>query len=417
MKTNSFIKRFLLPVVGGWLFAKIALFLGGVTWFEGIPALQTFFTEGYLVRGAYTISKNFMSFLLFFAPFLTLVLVASGIKNIRGDVKQFLKRFTIILVTTLVGLAAVTVIISLFVVPFMVTNEQMAFTKWPEPFFVFDLKAPIDVFAAIVIGVIVGASIQEDSVYDKLIIESEKIVLNVVRHVIIPLSPLWIFGSFAASVYSSDNAQVIIVDLLLSALILAIQFGWLLFMYVITSKYAKVALKSIIKAATKIYLVVLSLAGQGTGIIVPIIVEEEEKLGYNVDKAKFISASSFNMPGSLISHIVFMYGTAMMFNHTVSFAQIALYCAALIFVLIISPAISGGVFALTSSLLSPMLGFSEEMINLMSVFYFKQGTSNAAVNNCADFYLTGLSLSKKDIEQIPERAASAEKVFATIEKA
>ena len=75
------------------------------------------------------------------------------------------------------------------------------------------------------------------------------------------------------------------------------------------------------------------------------------------------------------------------------------YIIVLTFVLAVSPAISGGVFAITSSLLAPMLGFDNNMIAIMSSMYFKQGTSNAAVNNCSDFYLTGLTATKGEYKK------------------
>jgi Na+/H+-dicarboxylate symporter len=60
----------------------------------------------------------------------------------------------------------------------------------------------------------------------------------------------------------------------------------------------------------------------------------------------------------------------------------------------IAPSMPGGVFSVTSTLLTPVLGFSDEMVTLMSGLYFKQGTTNSAVNNTGDIAI-GTMMSKK----------------------
>ena len=60
----------------------------------------------------------------------------------------------------------------------------------------------------------------------------------------------------------------------------------------------------------------------------------------------------------------------------------------------VAPAVPGGVFAVTSGLLTPILGFTPDQISIMGSFYYTQGTSNSATNNSADLYL-GPILSKK----------------------
>ncbi|MGL5020566.1 MAG: cation:dicarboxylate symporter family transporter, partial [Mycoplasmatales bacterium] len=113
--------------------------------------------------------------------------------------------------------------------------------------------------------------------------------------------------------------------------------------------------------------------------------------------AKIVSVSSLNMPGSVISNIIFAYGVITMYGLNISTMQMMVYGVVLIFATMIAPSIPGGVFSVTSSLLTPILGFNADHIGLMGALYYKQGTSNSATNNAADIYLGPLMDSNTKI--------------------
>lgn len=392
MEKNKFIKllqRFVGPMIIGAVLALLNIWLVDNNYMEDIS----------IIRGLYTFSSNFIGFLKWFAPFMSVVLIASGIREIRGEVLKFLGKFTVVLITSLLLIGVLTIGLSKVIVPLFVVPIEYADSPWPATYFDIHFFEYFDVFTAIIIGIVVGLIAQRSELVNKVLLKCEKFVAWVVKYVIISCSPIWIMGSFAASTYSSHGLSIVWFDLWLSLIILVTQFLWLGLMYFVLAKYSGVSFEKICRAAGRIYVIVVSMAGMTNSAIYPFLLDEQKDLGLNQDKAKFVTVSSFNMPGSLISHIVFAYGISLLFGMPIAFLPMLKYTVVLTFVLIVSPAISGGVFAITSSLLSPMLSFTDPMIALMSSMYFKQGTSNAAVNNCGDFYLTGLSMSKKEYEE------------------
>lgn len=388
VKFFKLIRRFVGPMILGSIIALINIKMVDYGIMEDVT----------IIRVLYTFSDNFIGFLKWFAPFMSLVLIATGIREIRGEVVKFLTKFVVVLISSLLVIGVVTIGLSTFIVPLYVSDFTMADTSWPEPYFIINWFTYIDVFTALILGIIIGIIAQYSDFVNKTLIKCEQLVNLVVKYIIFPFSPLWIMGSFAASTYSTRGLEIVWFDLWLSLIIIIIQFIWLGTMYFVLSKYSGIAWNKIVKAATRIYIIVLSMAGMTNSAIYPFLLDEQKELGLNQDKAKFVTVSSFNMPGSLIAHIVFVYGLALLFGTEINFIMLFKYMIVLNFVLVVSPAISGGVFAITSSLLNPMLGFSDPMIALMSSMYFKQGTGNAAVNNCADFYLTGLSMSKDEFK-------------------
>lgn len=383
---KTLIIRFVGPMIGGCLIGLLTIFLLNKNVINNI----------YLLQGLYTFSDNFIGFLKWFSPFMSLVLIASGIRAISSNVYSFLIRFSVILISTLSVLSIITILISKGVIPIYVADLNFENSNQLTSFFTIPFFSYFSVFTGMIIGIFVGIFANYVKFLNPLIDKSESVVNWVVKNIIVKFSPLWILGSFAATTYTSQNIEIVWYDLWLSLIILTLQFSWLLGMYFILSKYGNIAFKQIVSGGFKIYTIVLSMGGMTSGAIYPFLIDEQEKIGLNPNKAKFVTVASFNMPGSLISHIVFAYGLIILFNLQVTTIQFVSYVVVLMFTLIVSPAISGGVFAITSPLLIPMLGFNDQMVALMSAMYFKQGTSNAAVNNCADFYLTGLSMSKSE---------------------
>lgn len=382
----QFCTRFIGPMIVGTIIALINIklvdkgFMGDIT----------------IIRILYTFSSNFIGFLKWFAPFMSLVLIATGIREIKGEVFSFLGRFSIVLISTLLLAGTATILVAHLVVPLYVTEFNFMDSTWPVPYFTISFFKYFDIFYAMLLGIIVGIIAQRVNYLNIVLDKCEYLVNVIVKHIIVRFSPLWIMGSFAASTYSSRGLDIVWFDLWLSFIILTLQFSWLSSMYAVLSKYSKVAFKKIIKSALKIFTIVMAMAGMPNSAIFPYLIEEQQGLGLNPDKAKFVTVSSFNMPGSLIAHIIFAYGLSLLFGLDVTYFQMFKYMVILVFFLVVSPAISGGVFAVTSTLLAPVLGFSDPMIALMSSMYFKQGSTNAAVNNCADFYLTGLSMRKDE---------------------
>ena len=389
MKHKDLITRFLGPLFLGYM---LGLF-------------SSYTEQEWIVRTLYTFSDNFLQVLKAFVPIIVFVYVATGINNIRDSLASFFLKYLVALFTTLLFCGVVVLGISMLVLPELVSPFESALSVWPESYFTLNLFS-FNIFYTLIAGILIGIIFKPTSTVMIGITKLEFYIEWIIKKVLYRLIPLWILGSFAASGYSSSVTDLIIVDIILSILIIVLQFVFLFTMYFISSKYSGVAFKQMVKAGMRIYVMIVSVAGNGTGVIVPYIVEEEEKLGFNKNHAKFISASSFNMPGSLISHIVFMYGISVMYGLDLSMGQLLSYVSVLVFYLIASPGLPGAVFSITSQLLNPMLGFTDDMISIMNGFYWKQGTSNAAINNSADFYLCGFTHKKEKIRDVTKKGTS-----------
>ncbi len=373
------IKYFIFPMVLG-------LFIGlFCAWFEFEAP----------VRILYTISDNFLSLLLFIAPFIIFTYGITGTIEIRDGVKNFFIRFISLIILTLSLIGFISLILSNLFLSFSLLEIKEVESITLDPYFRLTLTPLFSISTALLMGILIGLYVKADSITIKLAHEFEDWIGVFAKKFLLPFMPFWILGIFAKTVYVNQTAEIFINEVIMSIFVVCIHISWLLIMYFISTKYANKNFKSAVGAGIKLYTKVISIMGVGTGIIVPFAIEAQEEININSGIAKIVSASALNMPGSVISNVVFSTGIIIMFDIDVSTIQLITYVFALVFATMIAPSVPGGVFSVTSGLLTPILGFSPDQISLMGAFYYRQGTTNSATNNAADIYI-GAFLDKKE---------------------
>ncbi len=381
-KSNiKIIIRFLIPIILGIL----------------IGSFSKSIHNDIIIRSLLTISDNILVVLKIITPFLLLSMTASAFSKIKLSKSKkfyFLFKFFIYTFVSLLILGTVVFFISLILVPLLSftlvdTSSTFAtsFYKLPLPkLFSKQYYSSLQLFM-LSLGVISGIFLSKENKFILLLNKLENIIYLIFKKIIIPIMPIWILATFSSTSFANAGGTFLATDFLLSIYILILQFLWLLIMYFITSKLFKLNYKKMVKFGLQIYSYVVSIGGMGTQIVLPSIIKKEKDLGINKQKATIITATSFNMPGSLISNIVFVLGVVNIFNYDISIITLFTFVFILVLATVVAPPIPGGTMAITSTLCSSMLGFSDEMVQIFSTMYYKQGIPNAATNNAADFYI------------------------------
>ncbi len=365
---------FILPVVLGLVVGKVAYIIN----------------QEIIIRVLVTISENILVILKFITPWLVLCLTATAIGEIRGSKIEKIKimgsLFRIIFIT-LIPLTVFVLIISLLLVPILSFDIVSDSSPWIDALFKIPLTPLFSTFVGIVLGFLIGLFFDYEGKIFNIIIKVQEIIYLFFKNILRPIMPIWIFASFSLTSYSGSGASFFLTDFLLSILILMLQFSWLSCMYYIVSKKIARPFKEIYRKGMEIFAYVVSLTGQGSGIILPFIIQREKDLGMDEQKAKLVTATSFNMPGSVISNIVFLIGVISMTNFEISLLIVIKLIFVVMLLTIIAPAIPGGTASIIAGIL-PNYGFSDTMIALYQSMYYKQGTSNAATNDASDIYIT-----------------------------
>lgn len=381
--------RFIIPIILGIL----------------IGFLSKKLNNDFAVRSLLTISDNILVILKIITPFLLLSMTSSALSKIKSSKKKkfkFLFLFFIYVFISLLILGTIVFILSLIFVPFLSFTLVDTASKFTTSYFKIPLvfifnKENYSYFQLVMLssGLILGIFLNEKYKIIKILNRLEVFIFWIFKKIIMPIMPIWILATFASTSYANSGSKFLATDFFLSIFILILQFSWLFIMYFLSSKKFNLNFKKMIKFGLEIYFYVVSIGGMGTQIVLPSIIEKEEDLNIDKQKATIITATSFNMPGSLISNIVFVLGVVQIFNYDVSFLKLYIFVFILILATVVAPPIPGGTMAITSTLCGSFLGFNDQMIQIFSTMYYKQGIPNAATNNAADFYIAAPFKNKK----------------------
>ncbi len=374
IKNSRTLITFVIPIILGIVIGKIAYSTNNEN----------------IIRFLVTISDNITVILKFITPFLVLVLCATAIFEMEFSNKikfKFIWNMFKRIGVTLIILAIIVTTISLLLVPHLIVGEINVDSKYISPFFKLKLPKTFPTIVSIIVGLVIGFVVPKDSFLGKVIYVIQDYIFKFFRYIITPILPIWILSSFSLTSYSGSASNLFLTDIILSFLILFLQFTWLFIMYYLTSRKINKPFKEVNKVGFSVYGFVVSLSGNSTAYVIPYVIDKQEELGYNPQKSKFVSATAFNMPGSLISNIVFITGVIYMTNVVIEPTSYVILILNVMLITIIAPSIPGGTAALVQGIL-PNYGFNENQTGLYTSMYYKQGISNASTNNAADIYIT-----------------------------
>lgn len=366
------------------------------------------FQSDYFLQILSLFANLLINIFLIIGPIITFFSLTSGIISINKDFKFFIKFFIIIISTLLIG-GIIFYIICKILLPNLLTSQTQLpiYSIKPLPltgFFsniydaIVNIKKsitkclPLFLLISIVLGIVTVFT--NNITIKKFIDLGNSSLFVILKKFLLPIMPIWTISLFANLTYESALTGLIINDFVLSIVIFSFQILFLLCLYYLCSRISKLDFKKIFLAGKNIFIKSIEMMGLGGNLIIPYSVSEQEKLGIKTGYAQLIAASNFNLPGSFFSNIGFAYGIIVIYGLNISNLNFIIYILLLIITTIIAPAIPLGVFSITQQLLTPILGFNIEQVQLMSTFYYNQGTTNSAVNNSGDVYL-GILTSKK----------------------
>lgn len=366
------------------------------------------FQSDYFLQILSLFANLLINIFLIIGPIITFFSLTSGIISINKDFKFFIKFFIIIISTLLIG-GIIFYIICKILLPNLLTSQTEMPINSIKPlpltgFFsniydaIVNIKKsitkclPLFLLISIVLGIVTVFT--NNITIKKFIDLGNSSLFVILKKFLLPIMPIWTISLFANLTYESALTGLIINDFVLSIVIFSFQILFLLCLYYLCSRISKLDFKKIFLAGKNIFIKSIEMMGLGGNLIIPYSVSEQEKLGIKTGYAQLIAASNFNLPGSFFSNIGFAYGIIVIYGLNISNLNFIIYILLLIITTIIAPAIPLGVFSITQQLLTPILGFNIEQVQLMSTFYYNQGTTNSAVNNSGDVYL-GILTSKK----------------------
>ncbi|WP_452232133.1 dicarboxylate/amino acid:cation symporter [Lacinutrix sp. MEBiC02595] len=254
------------------------------------------------------------------------------------------------------------------------------------PYFSINIPPALDVMTSLVLAFVIGLGLaaQEKSSLKSVVKDFQKIIMQLIENVIVPLLPLFILGIFASMSFSGKVFSILSVFISIIGVIFALHILLLVLQYTIAGILTK---KNPLKLlATMMPAYFTALGTQSSAATIPVTLEQALKNGVSEKIAGFVIplCATIHLSGSIMK--ITACAMALMILHGMPF-DFTLF-AGFIFVLgiamIAAPGVPGGAIMAAVGILQSMLGFDEEMLGLMIALYIAMDSFGTACNVTGD---------------------------------
>ncbi len=248
------------------------------------------------------------------------------------------------------------------------------------------LAPVIGVMSALVLAFIIGIGVTafHSKVLFRGAIEFRTIIEAVIRRLIVPALPLFIFGIFL-DLSASGSAMMVVSKFLLVALV---SFGLtlvvLLVQYTVAGSMSGInPLKALWNMRDAYF---TALGTSSSAATIPVTLNSTLKNGVSGSVAGFVVplCATIHLSGSMVKITCFSVAVLLLTGGDVSFGAYLPFILMLGVMMIAAPGVPGGAIAAAAGLLAQMLGFGEVEVGLMFAAYIALDSFGTATNVTGD---------------------------------
>ncbi|MET4001333.1 Na+/H+-dicarboxylate symporter [Arthrobacter sp. UYCu511] len=248
------------------------------------------------------------------------------------------------------------------------------------------LPPVIGVMSALVLAFVIGIGLTafHSKVLFRGAIEFRSIIESVIRRIIVPALPLFIFGIFM-DLSASGSAMIVVTKFLLVAVVsFALTFVVLLAQYSVAGSMSGINPFKALWNMRDAYFTALGTSSSAATI--PVTLASTKKNGVSDSVAGFVVplCATIHLSGSMVKITCFSIAVLLLTGGDISFSAYLPFILMLGVMMIAAPGVPGGAIAAAAGLLVQMLGFGEVEVGLMFAAYIALDSFGTATNVTGD---------------------------------
>ncbi|MHA7176018.1 dicarboxylate/amino acid:cation symporter [Arthrobacter sp. Sr24] len=248
------------------------------------------------------------------------------------------------------------------------------------------LPPVIGVMSALVLAFVIGIGLTafKSKVLFRGAIEFRTIIESVIRRIIVPALPLFIFGIFMDLSASGSAITVVTKFLLVAVVSFALTFVVLIAQYSIAGAMNGLNPFKALWNMRDAYFTALGTSSSAATI--PVTLASTKKNGVSDSVAGFVIplCATIHLSGSMVKITCFSIAVLLLTGGDISFGAYFPFILMLGVMMIAAPGVPGGAIAAAAGLLVQMLGFGEIEVGLMFAAYIALDSFGTATNVTGD---------------------------------
>lgn len=338
----------------------------------------------------YTFSTIFKEVLVFVLPAIVFCFVSSGILSFKKSAPIILL-ILIGLVCLSNGLAALTAygVINMFytVVACKTPAAPVVIESQIEPLFSFHLPTLIPSHYALLAAIVLGLffAFREWPAYEEFIEKSKRAVEFFLKKILIPMLPLYVLGFLLKIQYEGLFSQLAQQYGSAFALIIAVQTCYLFVMYLFANGFSISQTVQSIQNIVPSYLTAFSTMSSTATVPVAVVNAEKNTNNRALASMSIPIMANIHMVGDSLSTPILAMVTMMIFKGCLPmFSQYVVFVGYFCMAMLAASGIpGGGIFVVIPALVS-QLGFTPDMVSVITMLYFLLDSFGTAANITAD---------------------------------
>lgn len=354
--------------------------------------LFSLFSPVWAVRIFTTINGIFGNFLGFIIPLLILGLVAPGIADLGKGAGKLLAITAAIAYGSTIVAGFFSYFTTRWSLPLMLNPEETFAGSGIElaenigPFFSIDMPPLMGVTTSLVLAFVIGLGVSavNGQKLRSALWEFRDIIIVIIKDVIIPLLPLYIFGIFLKIGAEGQVTSVLSLFFKIILVIFAMHIILLLVQFFIAGI---VSGKNPLKALfTMLPAYVTALGTQSSAATIPVTLAQAKKNGVDDEIADFVIplCATIHLSGSMLKIVSCAFAVMYMSGMDTGLDLFSGFIMMLGITMVAAPGVPGGAIMAAVALLQSMLGFDQTLIGLMIALYITMDSFGTACNVTGD---------------------------------
>ena len=352
-----------------------------------------FYVEGTILSAIVSLKHVTGQVIFFLVPLIILGFIAPSIAHLRSNAsKMILFAFGIAYLSS-VGASFFGATVGYQVIPHLdIAADANALKALPENMLKIDIPPVMNVMTALVLAALIGlatAWVKSDE-FVRLLDIFQKMVLELVKKVLLPVLPVFIFANFCILSYQGAVTKQLPVFLSILLVVIVCHYIWLALLYGIASIYSRKNGWNVLKYYGPAYLTALGTMSSAATLGVALnCAHKSPILRKEISDVAVPLFANIHLCGSILTETVFvMTVSQLLYGSMPNFFTLTIFILLLGLFAIGAPGVPGGTVLASLGLIISVLQFDESGTALLLTIFALQDSFGTACNVTGDGALT-----------------------------
>ena len=338
-----------------------------------------------------------------------LIFIAPSITRLGKNASRMLMVALILAYVSSVGAALVSMVAGFNIIPHLsIVSTAEGLKELPEVIFELSIPQIMSVMSALVFSVLIGLAVtwtKADRTAE-LLEEFQKIVLEIVTRVIIPILPVFIACTFCALSYEGTITRQLPVFLKVIIIVMIGHYLWMTLLYLIAGAYSGKNPLEVVKHYGPAYITAVGTMSSAATLAVALrCARKSSVLRKDMVDFGIPLFANVHLCGSVLTEVFFvMTVSQILYGSMPSLGTMILFCVLLGIFAIGAPGVPGGTVMASLGLITGILLFNDTGTALMLTIFALQDSFGTACNVTGDGALTLILTGYADRHGITEKS-------------